>query len=47
MSLTIGQPVPYLTAPATNQTEFNLDQLKGQFFCAVFLSKRRYTWMHY
>lgn len=39
MSLTIGQPVPYLTAPATSQTEFNLDQLKGQFFVLYFYPK--------
>jgi len=39
MSLTIGHPVPHLAAPATSQIEFNLDQLKGQFFVLYFYPK--------
>ena len=39
MSLTIGQLVPHLNAPATSQTEFSLDQLKGQFVVLYFYPK--------
>jgi len=39
MSLTIGHPVPHLIAPATNDIEFSLDQLKGQFFVLYFYPK--------
>ena len=39
MSLTIGQLVPHLNAPATSQAEFSLDQLKGQFVVLYFYPK--------
>ena len=39
MSFTIGQLVPHLNAPATSQTEFSLEQLKGQFVVLYFYPK--------
>jgi len=39
MSITIGQPVPQVAAPTTNQSEFSLEQLKGQFIVLYFYPK--------
>jgi len=39
MSITIDQLVPHFTAPATNDIEFDLNQLKGQFIVLYFYPK--------
>ncbi|MCO4836464.1 MAG: peroxiredoxin [Oceanospirillaceae bacterium] len=39
MSITIGQAVPQITAPATNQSEFNVREHRGQFVVLYFYPK--------
>ena len=39
MSISIGQSVPQIKAPATSQSEFNLDEHKGQFLVLYFYPK--------
>jgi|TARA_B110000908_G_scaffold172534_1_gene240584 peroxiredoxin Q/BCP len=39
MSISIGQSVPQIKAPATSQSEFNLDEHKGQFVVLYFYPK--------